>query len=1112
MKMIGRYEILGTLGSGAMGDVFKGRDPSLDRIVAVKVIRDVVSSAKALERFQREARAAARLNHPNIITVHEFGDHEGHPFIAMEYLEGKDLEDLLEETPDLPVEKQIDILRQAALGLHFAHQKDIIHRDVKPANIAVLNDGTVKIMDFGIAKLGDTKLTQTGSVMGTVRYMPPEQIQGMDLDGRADLFSLGVTAYEMITKQRAFGGDSMTNVIYNVMHVEPEPITTLDGTPHAWLQSVIHACLEKDRENRWPDCQSLVDALDRKQPVRPGDLTGARKAAGKGAARPRPAQSEPAGHEDATQEFGRRRPTTPAESSRRSGGGGRGWLAAAGAVVLLMATVGGWILFGGSSERATLMAQAETARAEARHGDARDLLLQAQSAEGTDEELADSRARFASLQEPLRTGGDPLAAKAVLDQVVAWSGATAETRAAYQMLGRSLAEQGLPQQGPPFVAALQQSVSAYQAARGDPYDSAKDYSLMSSCFELGNELVARADEQGAPPHAREAIYDLARKLFLFVDEYEPGFNAFELANHARLERARLAGIVRALDLFKGEVDGLIAEAEQLEADPQTHVQAIGNYRVVLSRVAENPELKEHVALESYRTLAESAIARLEGNRRDARQQMSRDKQTASLAAEASGLEQQGDLRGALANYEELLGIEPGHANAQARVLELRATLTQLDGLKRAIEYTLSKKDLSTAHQKLDEALALTPADADLAAFGARLQRLEKSSREASEGAALLAKAARLREQGEPEEAERRYLDIAASTNDNSVRRQADEAVREIRVARQRAEIQPLADEAKRLERQGDIAGALASWRQVERLNSAWPGVKGHVRRLRRLESKAEIDATAFDLQRVLNSQSPDPKALKRLQAKLARLDPGHALVVHATQERESHQVAAQAARAAIDRLDPDAAQAARAGLDGVQQTGLAEVREAAGELAGRRDDARAKLAASRSALASGRPGEASGLAEQAALLWPPLRASADDLLAQSRAAIAAATAVTSAPPQAAAPTNGPEQAIQSRLSSYTAAVRSADLNALKRSWPSLKGKQLKGIKEGFNFAKSHDVVLNIRSLEVDGQTAVVICDREDRLVTRDGQVIENSSLATFRLRAAGSDWLIDAIR
>ena len=118
----------------------------------------------------------------------------------------------------------------------------------------MLRDGTVKIMDFGIAKLGDTKLTQTGSVMGTVRYMPPEQIQGMDLDGRADLFSLGVTFYEMLTGVRAFDGDSMTNVIYNVMNRDPKPIRVLDGTPHEWLQSVVHPCLEKNRENRWPDC------------------------------------------------------------------------------------------------------------------------------------------------------------------------------------------------------------------------------------------------------------------------------------------------------------------------------------------------------------------------------------------------------------------------------------------------------------------------------------------------------------------------------------------------------------------------------------------------------------------------------------------------------------------------------------------------------------------------------------------------------------------------------------------------------------------------------------------------------------------------------------------
>ncbi|MCK4404856.1 MAG: serine/threonine protein kinase, partial [candidate division Zixibacteria bacterium] len=227
-RTISHYKILEKLGEGGMGVVYKAEDTKLDRIVALKFLpKHLLCDQEAKMRFVHEAKAASSLNHPNITTIHEIEEVEDECFICMEYIEGKSLKQLIKEREieGWDMGKIIDVSIQIAGGLSKAHQKSIVHRDIKSDNIMLTNEGLVKIMDFGLAKLkGVTKLTKTGSTLGTLQYMSPEQAQGMEVDQRSDIFSFGVVLYEMITGKLPFMGDHEAAVIYSIVNDTPEPL------------------------------------------------------------------------------------------------------------------------------------------------------------------------------------------------------------------------------------------------------------------------------------------------------------------------------------------------------------------------------------------------------------------------------------------------------------------------------------------------------------------------------------------------------------------------------------------------------------------------------------------------------------------------------------------------------------------------------------------------------------------------------------------------------------------------------------------------------------------------------------------------------------------------
>src|SRR5579864_2665319 len=264
LERIGRYEIVGELGRGAMGVVYKATDPNIGRTVALKTMRvDVhgLESADLMRRFKNEARAAGLLNHPNIVTIYDAGEDQGIFYIAMEYLEGTTLQELLAERGVVEAGEAIQFSREICKGLDYAQAHGIVHRDIKPANIMITRRGAVKIMDFGIAKAGGS-MTSTGQVLGTPNYMSPEQVKGKQLDGRSDLFSFGVILYEMLTGEKPFVGQNVTTIIYKIVHENPIAPRDLDVTIHPGLSLVVTRTLAKLPDDRYQSGVELSKDLE----------------------------------------------------------------------------------------------------------------------------------------------------------------------------------------------------------------------------------------------------------------------------------------------------------------------------------------------------------------------------------------------------------------------------------------------------------------------------------------------------------------------------------------------------------------------------------------------------------------------------------------------------------------------------------------------------------------------------------------------------------------------------------------------------------------------------------------------------------------------------------
>jgi eukaryotic-like serine/threonine-protein kinase len=260
----GRYEVVKELGKGAMGVVYKAHDPQIDRMIALKVLReDRVTSHEFVQRFLKEAMAIGRLSHPNIVTVYDVGSDHGTVFIAEEFIEGKPVDEILKQGR-LEIRQVIQFGIQMADALDYAHKRGIVHRDIKPSNILIMSEGQIKITDFGIARIEDPnapQLTHAGEILGTPYYMSPEQLMGRTIDGRSDIFSLGVILYEMSSGKRPFSGKSLPSIFHEITEKVPDSPKSLEGKIPDHLSTLILKALEKNPENRYSTGKELSEAL-----------------------------------------------------------------------------------------------------------------------------------------------------------------------------------------------------------------------------------------------------------------------------------------------------------------------------------------------------------------------------------------------------------------------------------------------------------------------------------------------------------------------------------------------------------------------------------------------------------------------------------------------------------------------------------------------------------------------------------------------------------------------------------------------------------------------------------------------------------------------------------
>jgi serine/threonine-protein kinase len=265
--MLGRYQVEKELGKGAMGVVYGGKDPKIGRVVAIKTMAlseefeaDELKEAK--ERFFREAETAGRLNHPNIVTIFDAGEEHDLCYIAMEFLKGKDLVQFTKMPNLLPPDKVLYIVERVADALGYAHTMGVVHRDIKPANIMYETESdTVKVTDFGIARITDSSRTKTGMVLGTPSYMSPEQLSGKRIDGRSDLFSLGVTLYQMLCGQLPFTGESMTQLMFSIANTPHPQIRQVNAALPPWVDELLDRSLAKDFDKRYQNGAEFAEAI-----------------------------------------------------------------------------------------------------------------------------------------------------------------------------------------------------------------------------------------------------------------------------------------------------------------------------------------------------------------------------------------------------------------------------------------------------------------------------------------------------------------------------------------------------------------------------------------------------------------------------------------------------------------------------------------------------------------------------------------------------------------------------------------------------------------------------------------------------------------------------------
>ena len=260
LATVGRYHVSRLIAHGGMGSLYLARDPAIDRLVAIKLLKDGFDE-DVRERFAREARATGRLRHPNIVTVFDVGEHENRPFIAMEYVPGETLAQLISRRAQVRVVEKLAILEDLCAGLHYAHEEGIVHRDIKPANVILDTSGALKILDFGIARAGESAITQAGDFVGTLNYMSPEQLVGENVNHRTDVYAVGALAYELLSYQRAFPGTIQDGALFRILNATLPPLGSLVPGIDPEIAEIVERAMAREPDERYQDLAELHEDL-----------------------------------------------------------------------------------------------------------------------------------------------------------------------------------------------------------------------------------------------------------------------------------------------------------------------------------------------------------------------------------------------------------------------------------------------------------------------------------------------------------------------------------------------------------------------------------------------------------------------------------------------------------------------------------------------------------------------------------------------------------------------------------------------------------------------------------------------------------------------------------